>query len=201
MPTGRPREFDAECALDRALEVFWGKGYEGATLDDLTKAMGINRPSLYAAFGNKESLFRSAIGRYLEGPAAYVEAALAAPTARAVAEQLLHGSVKMLTNRRHPRGCLIVHGALASGETASCIQRELAAKRAEGQNAIRKRFQRAIDEGDLPEAANAAALACFVSTVIHGMAVAAADGAGRAKLEAVAALALQGWPRSDNDGS
>ena len=86
MPRGRPREFDVEKALDRALEVFWRKGYEGASLPDLTRAMGINRPSLYAAFGSKEGLFRRALDRYAEGPAGYVAGALAEPTARAVAE-------------------------------------------------------------------------------------------------------------------
>src|ERR1051325_3475900 len=105
-PRGRPRQFDTEKALDRALTVFWQKGYEGASLLDLTRAMGINRPSLYAAFGNKEALFRKALDRYAEGQAAYIRAALEAPTARAVAERLLHGTVELLTDPRNPRGCL-----------------------------------------------------------------------------------------------
>src|SRR5437588_3573741 len=112
MPAGRPRTFDAEKALDRALKVFWRKGYEGTSLPDLTKAMGINRPSLYAAFGNKESLFRKALDRYAEGPAAYMREALNKPTARAVAERLLGGTIDLLTDRRNPRGCHMVHGAL-----------------------------------------------------------------------------------------
>src|SRR6516225_7036799 len=106
MPTGRPRAFDIDKALDRALKVFWRKGYEGASLPELTRAMGINRPSLYAAFGNKEALFRKVLDRYAEGPAAYVREALTEPTARAVAERLLGGAVDLLSGPRGPRGCL-----------------------------------------------------------------------------------------------
>src|SRR5690349_13817425 len=107
---GRPRSFDADRALDQALKVFWSKGYEGASLPDLTKAMGISRPSLYAAFGNKEELFKKALERYSAGPACYVREALDAPTARAVAERLLNGAVEMMTNPKNPRGCLAVQG-------------------------------------------------------------------------------------------
>src|SRR6476659_4448281 len=102
---GRPREFDVDQALDCALRVFWRKGYEGATLPDLTQAMGINRPSLYAAFGSKEELFRKALDRYAEGPAAYARAALSEPTARATAGRLLGEAADLLTNPRNPRGC------------------------------------------------------------------------------------------------
>src|ERR1700686_4050790 len=102
-PLGRPRAFDPETALDRAMQVFWRKGYEGASLSDLTKAMRINRPSMYAAFGNKEALFRKALDRYSAGPICYIRAALEAPCARAVAEQLLKGTVAFLTDTRHPR--------------------------------------------------------------------------------------------------
>src|SRR5437762_10822949 len=107
MPRGRPREFDTEQALDAALEVFWRKGYEGASLPDLTEAMGINRPSLYAAFGNKEELFRTVVTRYVEGPAAFVREALEEPTARGVAERLLSAAVDLVTDPRNPRGCLL----------------------------------------------------------------------------------------------
>src|SRR5689334_17227810 len=126
---GRPRSFDADRALDRALKVFWAKGYEGASMPDLTRAMGINRPSLYAAFGNKESLFKKALERYAAGPACYVRRALEQPTARAVAEHLLDGAVDMLTNPKNPRGCLAVHGALACGDAAEAIRDELISRR------------------------------------------------------------------------
>src|SRR3989454_12434189 len=121
-PVGRPRSFDIDKALDRALQVFWHKGYEGTTLSDLTQAMGINRPSLYAAFGNKETLFRKALDRYADGPAAYVRQALEEPSARAVVEALLRGAVDMLSCPRNPHGCLMVQGALSCGRTANPIR-------------------------------------------------------------------------------
>ncbi len=194
MPRGRPREFDADQALDRALKVFWRKGYEGASLPDLTRAMRINRPSLYAAFGNKESLFRKVIERYVEGPAGYVRTALDEPTARAVAERLLGGSVDLLTDPRNPRGCLMVQGALACGEAAESIRRELSARRAAAEVAVRQRFQRALAEGDLPADADPGDLARYVVTLLRGMAVEAAGGASRDELRRVVEMALRAWP-------
>jgi AcrR family transcriptional regulator len=195
VPKGRPREFDADQALDRALKVFWRKGYEGTSLPDLTRAMGINRPSLYAAFGNKEALFRKVLDRYAEGPAAYVREALNEPTARAVAERLLGGSIELLTGPRSPRGCLLVHGALACGEAAESIRRELAARRATGETAIRQRFERALAEGDLPSDVCPADLARYVVTVLRGMAVEAAGGATADELRRVVEMALRAWPK------
>ena len=194
MPRGRPREFDVDQALDRALEVFWLKGYEGTSLPDLTGAMGINRPSLYAAFGNKEALFRRALDRYAEGPAAYVREAVGEPTARAVARRLLGGAIDLLTDPRNPRGCLFVQGALACGEAADSVRRELVARRLAGEVAVRQRFERALAEGDLPAGSDPADLARYVVTLIHGMAVQAAGGASREDLRRVVKLALRGWP-------
>jgi AcrR family transcriptional regulator len=191
---GRPREFDIDEALDRALRVFWRRGYEGATLPDLTKAMGINRPSLYAAFGSKEGLFRKALDRYVEGPAAFVREAMNEPTARAVAQRLLGGTIDLVTDRRNPHGCLIVQGALACGENAESVRREVAARRVAGEVAVRQRFERARADGDLPAQADTADLARYVVTVMRGMAVQAAGGASREDLRRVAKLALQAWP-------
>jgi len=191
---GRPRAFDAERALDRALDVFWRKGYEGASLPDLTRAMGINRPSLYAAFGNKESLFRRAVDRYANGPAGYVREALALPTARQVVERLFREGVRMGTDPKHPRGCLMVQGALTCGDAAEPARRELAGRRAAAEAALRRRLERARREGDLPPGARPADLAKYVVTVLHGMSVQAAGGASRAELVRVADTALRAWP-------
>jgi AcrR family transcriptional regulator len=194
VPSGRPREFDADKALDRALKVFWRKGYEGASLPDLTKAMGINRPSLYAAFGNKEALFRKAMERYIEGPAGHVAEALREPNARAVVERLLRGSIDLVTDPRNPRGCFMVQGALACGDTAARVRREMVKRRDAGVAALRERFERAVAEGDLPSDANPADLARFVATLMHGLAVQAAGGATREELKRVAKIALKSWP-------
>jgi AcrR family transcriptional regulator len=180
MPIGRPRAFDVDKALDRALKVFWRKGYEGASLPDLTRAMGINRPSLYAAFGNKEALFRKAIDRYAAGPASHVKEALNQPTALAVTKRLLGGSIDLITDSRNPRGCFMVQGALACGDDADRIRRELVKRRAAFEAALAERFERALAEGDLPADA--------------GMAVQAAGGATRGELMRVADLALRAWP-------
>jgi len=191
---GRPREFDPERALDRALKVFWKRGYEGASLPDLTRAMGINRPSLYAAFGNKQALFRKAMARYAEGPASYLREALEAPTERAVFERLLEGGIKMVANPRQPRGCLAVQGALACGDEAEPVRRQLCAQRERAVALIRERLERAKAEGDLPRGADPTALARYAATVMHGMAVQAAGGATAHELRRVAKIALRAWP-------
>lgn len=194
MPSGRTRQFDVDKALDRALNVFWARGYEGATLLALTKAMGINRPSLYAAFGNKEQLFRRALGRYRTGPQSFVGEAFMKPTARAVVEAIFSGFIRMLRGRESARGCLIVCGALACGEEAEPVRRELARLRQAGVGALRERFERAVQERDLPEGTDCATLARYIATVLNGLAVQAASGATEKELRLVAALAMQAWP-------
>jgi AcrR family transcriptional regulator len=194
VPKGRPREFDVDKALDRALQVFWRRGYQGATLPDLTAAMGINRPSLYAAFGSKEELFRKALERYIEGPAAFVRESLNEPTARAVAGRLLGGTIDLVTDRRNPRGCLFVQSALACGVAAESVRREVAERRVAGECAVRERFERARADGDLPEEEDAADLARYLVAVMRGMAVQAAGGASREDLRRVAELVLRTWP-------
>jgi len=194
MPVGRPREFDADKALDRALKVFWRKGYEGASLADLTRAMRINRPSLYAAFGNKEALFRKALDRYAQGPAAHLRTALEAPTARAVVEQLLCGAADLQTDPSTPHGCLVVHGALACGKDADAVRHELISRRIAQESDICQRLEQAKSAGDLPADANPADLSRYIATVIQGMAVQAAGGATRDELQRVIDMTLRAWP-------
>jgi AcrR family transcriptional regulator len=191
---GRPRSFDIGRALEAALQVFWQRGYEGTSLSDLTQAMGINRPSLYAAFGDKQALFRKALDRYVEGPAAYVRQSLNEPRARAVVTRLLGGAADLITAPRHPKGCLTVQAALASGEAGDSIRQELNSRRAAGEAALRRRLKRAKSEGDLPAESDPADLARYVATLMYGMAVQAAGGASRDELQRVIEIALRGWP-------
>ncbi|NLH82302.1 MAG: TetR/AcrR family transcriptional regulator [Phyllobacteriaceae bacterium] len=193
MAMGRPRAFDREAALDRAMEVFWRKGYEGATLAELTRTMGINPPSLYAAFGNKEGLFTAALDRYSARIESYLADILAAPTAREVVSRMLHGKADYLTDPANPPGCLYVQGGLACGDDAKNVPAELARRRARAEVALCERFERAAAEGDhLPPDAVPAVLASLVTTLIQGMDVRASAGATREDLHRLVDLALAG---------
>jgi AcrR family transcriptional regulator len=193
---GRARAFDSDEALDRAMTVFWSKGYEGTSLSDLTEAMGINRPSLYAAFGNKQELFRKALERYGDGPSSYERRAMAQPTAREVAEGLLRGAADVQTDPATPAGCLAVLGTTYCAEDSSPVGKIVIEFRLAGQAAIRERFERACADGDLPADADPQALTHYLSTVVCGMAVQAASGASRKDLERVIELAMRAWPAS-----
>lgn len=191
MGMGRPREFDAEVALDQAMEVFWRHGYEGATIAQLTEAMGINPPSLYACFGNKEGLLKAALDRYTKLRDAWMDGVVAAPTARAVAERMLMGIADKQTDPANPPGCLLVQGGIACGTGSENVPFELAARRAQNEDQLRDRFVRAKAEGDLKETADPAALARYVSAVSVGMGVMASSGADREALRQVASVAVQ----------
>ncbi|MEU5903096.1 TetR/AcrR family transcriptional regulator [Micromonospora sp. NPDC047527] len=188
---GRPRAFDEEAVLDRAVEVFWRHGYEGASLSTLTSAMGINRPSLYATFGNKEQLFQRAFARYHETQLTSARAALEQPTAYAVIEAFLRASADGLTASDHPAGCLSIQGGLACSPENARIAEILAAGRADTESALEERLSRAGTEGDLPDGMDARALARFVMALSEGHAVHAAAGATREDLQASVDIALR----------
>lgn len=191
MGMGRPREFDAELALDQAMEVFWRHGYEGATIAELTEAMGINPPSLYACFGNKEGLLKAALDRYTKLRSVWMDEVVAAPTAREVAERMLMGIAQKQTDPANPPGCLLVQGGIACGTGSENVPFELAARRAENEDQLRDRFIRAKAEGDLKPTADPAALARYVSAVSVGMGVMASSGSDREALRQVADVAVQ----------
>ena len=157
--------------------------------------MGINRPSIYAAYGDKEALFRKAVERYVNDRASFFNQALKNPTARGVAEKLLFGAIDLMTEPLNPKGCLMVQGALACGEAADSARKELTSLRASRGAAIRKRFHRAKLEGDLPRDSDPADLARYITTIIHGISIQAADGASRAELRRVVQTALRSWPK------
>jgi AcrR family transcriptional regulator len=190
---GRPRAFDADLALDRAMEVFWRHGYEGATIAQLTEAMSINPPSLYAAFGSKEGLLKAALDRYTEKRNAWMETVLGAPTAHDVAERMLMETADSQTDPANPPGCLLVQGGLACGTGSENVPFELATRRAQTEDQLRERFVRAKAEHDLAETADPAALARYLSAVTAGMGVMASSGADREALRQVAAVSLKAF--------
>ncbi|MFE6030671.1 TetR/AcrR family transcriptional regulator [Streptomyces niveus] len=193
-PIGRPRGFDVDEALERAMLVFWRHGYEGASTANLTNAMGISTTSMYAAFGNKEKLFRKALERYTEGPSSYLARAMEEPTALGAATAILAGAVRTTTRPANPHGCLGVHGALTASDSGRDVRDLLVAWRNNGYSCIRERFQRAVDDGDLPPQADPGLLARYVTTFAYGIAVQAASGVGRDELQDAADAALRNWP-------
>jgi AcrR family transcriptional regulator len=194
MAMGRPRTFDKDKALEQALQVFIRKGYEGASLNDLTEAMGINPPSLYAAFGNKEALFRQALDRYANARSATQREAMALPTARESIERLMHETVALQAAPDSAPGCLVVHGALTCSESAEPIRQELLAHRLGSEKSLRERIERGKKEGDVPADTDAKQLARFVATVLQGTAVQAASGVSAKELHKLVDLAMVAFP-------
>ena len=191
---GRPKEFDPGEALGEALDVFWRKGFDGASLTDLTEAMGITRPSLYAEFGNKEQLFRRALEQYQATCLAFSDRALGEATARLVAERLLFGAADAQTDGVHPAGCLATNGMVACSDAAGAVRLAVLSVRDRKHAALRERLDRAMREGDLPDGADPEALASFLEAVIQGMAVMAATGTSRDTLYRVVRRSLEAWP-------
>lgn len=199
---GRPLSFDRHAALDKAMHVFWERGYEAASISDLTSAMGITPPSLYTAFGDKEHLFMEAIERYIQGPGGFGERALAEePTARSAIRRLLDEAADELTQKCHPAGCMMVMATTNCSLAAQHIQAALAKRRAVGVASMQARIQRGIADGELPADTDAAALARFYATVYQGMSMQAKDGASRQSLLASVDLAMRSWPAPPEAGA
>jgi AcrR family transcriptional regulator len=190
---GRPRSFDRDAALGRAMEVFWRHGYEGTSLSQLTEAMGINAPSLYAAFGSKEELFREAVELYEATEGALASRALEAPTAREAVERMLRRNVADYSDPAKPPGCMIVLAATTGTIGNQGVRDFLARLRSAGEDALQDRLRRAVDDGELPPGTDVAALAAFVTTIQQGLSIHARDGADRSTLDAVADHALTVW--------
>lgn len=190
-PRGRPSEFNHEVALEAALNVFWAQGYEGTSMADLTEALGINKPSIYAAFGNKEALFKKALSKYAQQHVRVLPEALNAPTAKQAVETFFTQAATLLTNPSTPKGCLIVQGALACSEDASAIHQLLADHRTTLEAAFAKRFELAKQQGELSADVDSMALAKLVTTVHQGMSVQAKSGASKDALLAMTRLLLQ----------
>lgn len=178
----RPRSFDRDAALEQAMTAFWERGYEQTSIADLTAAMGIAPPSLYAAFGDKRRLFEEAVAHYQDGPGMIVARGLEEPTARGAVERMLHEAAREYARENHPRGCLIVS------------EPSLGELRAASRAGIRARIQAGADAGELPAGTDVDALAGYVGVVIGGLSARARDGASEAELRAIADQAMAAWP-------
>jgi len=194
---GRPREFDMNAALDQAMQVFWRQGYEGASMADLTAAMGINSPSVYAAFGSKYGLFKAVLDHHDKTRAGFLRDVLAAPSAKDAASRFLLGVAEHATDPSHPPGSLLVQSGLTCSIAAAKIPEEVARHRAGAELALRERFECSTAAKELPKGAQPPALARYLIAVANGMCVQASSGATREELQQVAQLALAAWPEPD----
>ena len=196
MAGGRPRTFDVDDALDRAVEVFWRQGYEGTSVAELTAAMGVNKPSLYAVFGTKEELFQQVVQRYAERELAYFREALALPSALEVVCDYLTRNAVALTQPDRPPGCLSIQGGLSTSPANNTVAQFLATSRLAGERALAARLAQARTDGDLPADADPAALARFVMVFSEGQAVHAAAGATAEELQQSAAIAIKAFQQA-----
>ena len=178
------------------MNLFWERGYEGTSVGDLTDAMGINKPSLYAAFGSKERLFREALARYDTVEGEPIQRALdQGRTARAAVEAVLRHNAHAYCGTEKPQGCMIVLSSLVGTAENEEVRRFLAESRRRGEAALRLRIERGVTEGDVPAGADAAKIAAFYTTVMHGLSVQARDGASTEALDAIVDCALASWDR------
>jgi AcrR family transcriptional regulator len=192
---GRPRSFDRETALEKAILAFWERGYEATSVSDLTRAMGIGAPSLYAAFGDKRSLFDEVVRVYGTRYGSFGDRALTEePTARAAVERMLREAATQYTEPGRPHGCLVIHAA--TNCTTPEVEESLRERRNANIAAFESRIKAGIAAGELPVAIDAAALARHTGAIIQGMSQQARDGATKEELEALAEVAMGIWPRA-----
>lgn len=197
---GRRRGFDPDCALEIALDTFRRKGYEGASVDDLTDAMGISKPSMYRVFGNKEALFNKAMNLYEANIVSFSVVALREPTARKEAESFLQGALDAQT-RTGPKGCLGVLGSMAYSDDSHAVRANVLARLGAARAALASRLELARQLGDLPGNDPIDGLVSFLYALVHGMAVQAAAGVDRTALEDIIELGLRAWPASGIEGA
>ena len=194
MSRGRPRQFDKDKALDTALKLFWAHGYEGTSVALLAEKIGVNVPSLYAAFGNKEALFLEAVQYYSEHNGGFYLEALKKKTAYEVARYILEHEVNLVTMPDAPAGCLMIQGALVTSPESEKIRVMMADLRRTAEKWMEARFKQAKKEGDLPKNADPKALACYIMSLNSGLAVQAKSGASKKELRKVVDIAMQNWP-------
>jgi AcrR family transcriptional regulator len=191
---GRPRSFDRGAALRSAMKTFWKLGYEGASMAELIQAMGINSPSLYAAFGSKEGLFREAVALYLETEDSKGKAVLEGePTARGAIHAMLRNSIGNLARPGFPHGCLLILGDSNATPGNDRVHQHLCQRRRDIQSGLEARLKRGIADGDLPADADIKAMAAFYMTVLQGLSLRARDGASRAAMGQVVESAMAAW--------
>jgi AcrR family transcriptional regulator len=192
--TGRPRSFDRSRALEAAKHVFWAQGYEGSSIADLTRAMNITPPSLYAAFGDKRRLFIEAVDDYLGGADNVVAAIAAAPSARKAAHDLLRAAAKGNTGANTPAGCLLAGSIVSSSPAAADVRETLSLIRRRIEAALRDRIAKDAAAGLLTRDDTPEALAGHIFALVQGMSTLAKDGAGRVKLLSIVATTMRSWP-------
>nr|WP_180319460.1 TetR/AcrR family transcriptional regulator [Delftia acidovorans] len=188
---GRPREFDRDQALERAMLAFWRRGYEGTSMADLVQALGIASARIYAAFGSKQDLFREAVQRYEAGDGGFADRAMAQePRVRDALARVLRDAVATYTDDAHPLGCMVVTAATNCAEENEAVAAWLAEHRRQRTQSLIDRLQRALDEGELRAGTDVQALGDFYATQLHGISVQARDGAPRQRLLAAVQTAL-----------
>jgi AcrR family transcriptional regulator len=193
--TGRPREFDRDAALEAATFVFWRKGFEAASMNDLCDAMGVRSPSLYAAFGSKEALYLEAIEHYVrtQGPPIWDRLAEGATVRAGIEKFLIAGTERLPKSRTLPAGCMAALAAV-SDEWPASIARVIRKVRLDMLGRLRARLEEAVATGELPASTDVDGLSRFYLSIYQGMAVQARDGAAPAELKAITAAAMAAWP-------